>query len=134
MTTELKRKIDTLIKSGMSWRAKEILRGKIGKERYSAELYEMYGEVLLSFGEVYEAGKYLFLSGSSNNPAHSKAIDVFLSRQSRKDAYSFFSLLPRKFVMAHKDKYPQSVLAYIEAQGYKKKDVKNIKAESWRAR
>ena len=126
MTTELIKKIDLLIESGRSWRAKEILRGKIGREEYSADLYRIYGEVLLSFGEMYEAGKYLFLSGSENNPAHDEAIEIFLSRHTGKGVYGFFSLLPRKFTMASNENYPRSVLRYIEAKGYKKKVINRI--------
>src|SRR5687768_8620328 len=69
------------IESGRAWRAREILSGRIGSGAgYDTTLFEQYGNVLLLTGELYLAGKYLFLSGERNE-RYEEAISLFVSRQ-----------------------------------------------------
>lgn len=126
--TELK--VRELVRSGEAWKAREILSGQIGQAKYDPDLYALYGELLLHLGDVYEAGKYLFLSGVPFTGKHKEAVDVFLGRQAKKDASAFFSLMPRRFTEANIDEYPASVRALLNERGYRKKDVGSIRTRN----
>jgi hypothetical protein len=126
MDKTLEKKITKLRDSDLSWKAKEILSGKIGQQEYQPELYRLYGEVLLDLGDMYEAGKYLFLGGGADDPKCREAVSIFLQRHNKKDAYGFFALMPKRFVAAAPELYPESVREYIKEQGFKKKDLEKI--------
>jgi hypothetical protein len=68
------------IEQGRTWRAKEIIRSSLGNYGYNLDLYQFYGEVLLSMGDLQQAGKYLFFSKSELNDDEEKAVRVFLER------------------------------------------------------
>ena len=123
----LEKKIKKLRDSDLSWKAKEILSGKIGQHEYQPELYKLYGDVLLDLGDMYEAGKYLFL-GDGDDPKYTEAVSIFLQRHNKKDAYGFFSSMPKRFVAASPELYPESVKRYIKEQGFKKKNLEKIQS------
>jgi hypothetical protein len=55
--------VDDALGRGALWRAKEILRGRVASSQYDPVLFERYGAVLLEAADLFEAGKFLFLSG-----------------------------------------------------------------------
>ena len=77
------------------WRAKEILRGRIGNLPYSPELYEQYGALLLEMQDTMQAGKYLFLSGVRKDQ-YADAIALFLQRHTRKSARGVLDSFPNR--------------------------------------
>lgn len=127
MDKKLVEKILRLRCSGDSWKAREILSGRIGQQEYDPELYRLYGEVLLELGDTYAAGKFLFLGGSEQLK-HKEAISIFLNRNKNHDAYGFFALMPKKFVKSDPARYPESVSNYINESGFKKKDLYRIQS------
>ncbi len=128
MDKALEKRISRLRDSGIQWKAKEILSGKIGQQEYQPDLYRLYGEVLFELGDMHEAGKYLFLGGAKDDPKYRKAVSIFLQRHNKKDAYGFFALMPKRFVAAAPDLYPKSVRDYITEHGFKKKDLDKIRS------
>src|SRR5207244_2839830 len=56
------KRVDDALARGELWRAKEILRGRVASSHFDPVLFERYGEVLLAAADLFEAGKFLFLS------------------------------------------------------------------------
>nr|CAP47642.1 putative integron gene cassette protein [uncultured bacterium] len=94
--------------NGRPWRAKEILRGAIGQSPFDTELYKTYGELLLSLGDLPEAGKYLFLSGSAE-PMHEEAVAEFLRRWGRSGPELLYSRFPSRARLQSISDYPPTV-------------------------
>ncbi len=82
----------------------------------------------LNLVDMYEAGKYLFLGGGGEDIKYREAVSIFLLRHNKKDAYGFFALMPKRFVAAEPELYPESVRKYIKEQGFKKKDLGKIRS------
>lgn len=78
MKPDLLHRVENEIVNGRAWRAKEILRSTFPKE-FDPEHCEVYGRVLLQMDDLYEAGRYLFVSGG-RNPEYQPAIEVFIER------------------------------------------------------
>ena len=106
------------ITSGRCWRAKEILRGCIGSGDYALnpELLEAYGALLDQLGDRQEAGKYLFLAGSTD-PKHQEAIGVYMDRNRRATANELVSRFPAAFRHHGLGHLPASVKAELERRG-----------------
>lgn len=83
------------IASGKFWRAKERLAGALGSGEFDAELYALYGQVLLEMQDIREAGRYLFWSGQRQAQT-TAAISVFLSRLEGASTQTFLRTMPRK--------------------------------------
>ena len=98
------------------WRAKEILRGRIGNQPYSPELYEQYGNLLLRMHDTMQAGKYLFLSGV-RKPEYSDAIALFLQRHSRRGARAVLDSFPNRVRGMALSDLPDAVQREIVALG-----------------
>src|SRR5690242_2689152 len=81
-------RVEAALAKGQLWRAKEICHGAIRNEPYDPALYECYGQVLISSGDLADAGKYLFLSGR-RKPEYQEAIALYLRRNMKQ---GFFRL------------------------------------------
>jgi hypothetical protein len=101
-----------------AWRAKEILRGNIRICGYSPALYKRYGELLLSVGERYEAGKYLFLS-NARSPEHEDAIALFTRRHRRAKPATIIAALPKGARLERASQYPEPLRSELGALGVK---------------
>ena len=71
------------IEQGRTWRAKEIIRSSLGNYGYNLDLYQFYGEVLLSMDDLQHAGRYLFFSKKELNDNEEKAVRLFLERHGK---------------------------------------------------
>lgn len=75
------------------WRAKEILQGHLRNPEVNLEMLQKYGEVLLEMNDLIEAGRMLFCAGARGE-RFSEAIEIFLSRNSRREPQRFLATLP----------------------------------------
>jgi tetratricopeptide (TPR) repeat protein len=100
------------INRGRLWKAKEILRGAIGQREYDLDLYRAYGELLLKMGELPEAGKYLFLSGSESVD-HESAVQEFLRRWGAHGSRLLYSRFPARARVFPVSRYPRNVRAVL---------------------
>ena len=105
--------VDHEVAAGRLWRAKEILQGRLPSAGYDAGLYERYGILLLQLGDMKEAGKYLFLSGS-RKPAYEQAIGIFIGRHA-KSVNTLYGSFPAAVRAADPSSYPASVLDELQA-------------------
>lgn len=112
------RRAEAEVASGRSWRAKEILRGCVGSADYALnpELLEAYGALLDRLGDRYEAGKYLFLAGSTD-AKHQEAIAVYMDRNRRATANDLVAQFPAAFRHQGLGHLPDSVKAELERRG-----------------
>lgn len=113
---------DREIAAGRLWRAKEILQGRLRSAGYDVVLYERYGVVLYQLGDLVEAGKYLFLSGS-RKPEYRESIGIYIHRhgKSLRSLRDTFPTCVRRTGIAS---YPGNVLADFQAAGFSMTDVK----------
>jgi hypothetical protein len=100
--------------AGRTWRAREILQGRIASMPYDAARYEQYGAVLLALGDVAEAGRFLFFSGA-RDAEYADAIDVFLTRHDSAGRLS--SAMPTR-VRGHVTALPRHVQDELRARGW----------------
>ena len=114
VVTGLYQKVDEAVQRGETWRAKEMLRGSIRSRPYDAELYERYGTLLLDLQEMFEAGKFLLLSGR-RCPEYEPAIDLYLSRIAGDRLYYSF---PRAARLRRASDYPAAVRSDLERAGF----------------
>lgn len=105
------------------WRAKEILAGSLPTLGYNLELYEKLGTVLLSMGDLPEAGRFLFLSGARED-RYIQAIDIYLNKYSRNGIKQFFTTFPHKARLARLSEYPDSVMRELKEIGFPEELVK----------
>jgi hypothetical protein len=113
--TEILKRVEAEIAVGRAWRAKETLRGALAT-RAEPELLERYGRLLDSLGERYEAGKYLFLSGS-RTPDCREAIQVFLTRNAARRDADFVKLFPVAVRRLPFQQLPPPVQEDLKARG-----------------
>ncbi len=114
--------VDRELAAGRVWRAKEILQGRLRSAGYDPVLYERYGFVLFQLGDMAEAGKYLFLSGS-RKPEYKESIDIYIHRhgKSLRSLRDTFPACVRRMGVAS---YPENVLADLQAAGFSLGDFK----------
>ena len=101
------REAESEIAKGELWKAKEILHKSVKYAGYDVELYEKLGTVLLEMGDKVEAGKYLFLSGSTEKRFQS-VIELFLE-QYRGKPHNLFHPFPRASKLTRVSDYPVTV-------------------------
>jgi hypothetical protein len=111
-------RVDQAIESGELWKAKEILRGRIGTQPYNPDLYLQYGELLLKLQDRLEAGKYLFLSGARDD-RFAAAISLFVGRHSRSGWQSLVAQFPAQVRKAPLLQLPIAVQDHLRALGIK---------------
>lgn len=109
-------RLERAAEAGEWWRVREILRGSVGFTPYDPALYREYGDLLLRLGDAMEAGKYLFLAGSSD-PGHAGAIELYLRRHARCDWREFRSNWPARARHAPVDALPEPVRGYLRERG-----------------
>jgi hypothetical protein len=112
--------VQQALREGKLWRAKEILRGRIGSLPYSPELYEQYGVVLLAMDDLLQAGKYLFLSGARRSE-YETAIDVYLTRHGARGGTALASSFPSRAKAISLTALPQNVQRELVARGLDEK-------------
>ncbi len=110
-------KANAELKQNNHWRAKEIIRGSIGNLKFDPELYEYYGQILLSTNDIMEAGKFLFLAGTVN-PKYSNAIELFKSRYIKKDPTFIYSIFPVRAKLNNLSEYPESIQPLLREIGF----------------
>ena len=106
--TDLYRRVDEAIRQGKIWRAKEILQGNIANREYDRELFERYGQLLRSQGDLIEAGKYLFLC-AKRKPEYEEAIGLYLRRFAWKCSEILLSTFPAAARLEKIKEYPEAV-------------------------
>jgi hypothetical protein len=109
-------KVEAALNAGELWKARDLLRGRIGSSPYSPDLYEQLGVVLLRMGDVPEAGKYLFLSGR-REPDYEAAINLYLQRHGRHGWRQLVGSFPSSARRAQLDVLPTAVLTALEQRG-----------------
>jgi hypothetical protein len=105
--------------AGRSWRAKEILRGRIGSGPFDADVMDAYGLLLERMGDRFEAGKYLFLSGN-RSPDRAPAIELFLRRQKGRHRADIWARLPTAVRAAPFESLPAVVQQELSELGVRK--------------
>lgn len=105
------------IAKGRLWRAKDILAGGIGSHPYEASLYLAYGELLLQMGDLRQAGRFLFLSGSKKTEHH-QAIDLFLSQFKSGHKNELYAAFPARARLSKLSDYPQRVADELRKKGF----------------
>lgn len=123
--TERFSKAKTDIAAGDFWRAKERLRGALGSGNFDAELYTLYGYVLLEMRDVKEAGRYLFWSGTRGENT-TGAISIFLSGFKAKPTVDLLRTLPRKSCSAGIASLPAIVQDDLQNIGATKSELDNF--------
>lgn len=110
------KKVERAIQQGDLWRAKEILRGRVGNTGYDPELFEKYGVLLLRTGDAYEAGKFLFLSGVRNTE-YAQALQVFVGRYKQRKPDRLLHAIPKHIRKADIAQWPKSTVEELAALG-----------------
>ena len=114
---------ETEIGNGELWKAKEILHKSVKYAGYDVELYEKLGSVLLDMGDKAEAGKYLFLSGSTES-RYQPVIELFLERY-RGKPHNLFHPFPRAAKLQRVSDYPDAVATRLREFGFSD-EIENI--------
>ena len=104
------------LQAGRPWRAKEILQGSLRHAGYDVELFEKLGVVLLTMGDLPEAGRYLFLS-ASRDAKYDEAIRIFISRHG-KDVRGLYQAFPRGARLNSLSDYPEPLRDELEKLGF----------------
>jgi len=106
------------MESGRLWRAKEILRGAISSTTYATEpvVLETYGKLLDALGDRYEAGKYLFLSGS-RAPEYVAAIEIYIGRTRKLPVNALMAQFPSALHHQGIGHLPDAVRQYLVERG-----------------
>ena len=116
--------INRAISADEHWKAKELLQGRLrSSSRFDCDLYESYGYLLLNMHDTLEAGKYLFLSGARESN-YQPAIDMYLSKYSKKDIQHLFHTFPKSAQSASFSDYPPVVAKELESRGFSSKATK----------
>jgi hypothetical protein len=105
--------------AGRVWKAKDILRGRIGSGPVDAEVFDVYGLLLERMGDRFEAGKYLFLSGR-RSPERAPAIEHFLTRQRGRHRADIWARLPSAVRAASFESLPPVVQQELTALGVRR--------------
>lgn len=103
------------LRAGRPWRAKEILEGSLRHAGYDVELFEKLGVVLLTMGDLPQAGRYLFLSGC-RDAKYDEAIRIFISRHG-KDVRGFYQTFPRVAKLNSLSEYPEPLRDELKKLG-----------------
>ena len=119
--------------AGRLWRAREILQGSIGNWPESPELLLAYGRVLMDLGDMVEAGKYLFISGTRGSEVD-EAIGIFLERHGRGRLGDLLGQLPQSLRGPGLSKLPAVVRDDLEALGLFPDETTIRARELWSAR
>lgn len=121
--------------AGRPWRAKEMLGGCIGNLRYGLdhELLAAYGALLDRLGDRYEAGKYLFLSGS-NDPDHQDAVQLYLHRNRNTAVNDLVAQFPGVIRHQGLGNLPEAVRSELENRGIARSELQRTEPQDELAR
>ena len=100
---------------GNLWRAKEILQGSIPNAGYNRDLFEKLGMVLLTMGDLPEAGRFLFLA-DCRKKEFEHAIDIFLSKHAQ-NWQTLMQTFPRVAKLSTLSEYPDNVRSQLVRLG-----------------
>ena len=106
------------LRAGRLWRAKEVLQGSLRHAGYDIELFEKLGLVLLTMGDLPEAGRYLFLC-ARRDPSYDEAIRTFLSRH-EKNPRGLYQAFPRVAKLNSISEYPEPLQDELKELGLPK--------------
>ena len=106
------------VAKGNLWRAREILQGSIPNAGYDCDLFESLGNVLLTMGDLPEAGRFLFLAGK-RQPEYDEAIKIFLRKQGR-SWRTLRQSFPRVAKLPRLSDYPDCVSRQLAELGFPK--------------
>ena len=120
--------VDEALERGELWRAKEILRGRVASSQYDPVLFERYGAVLLAAADLFEAGKFLFLSGARTE-AYAQAISVFLGRYATGRAAALFYALPRSVQKTDMTLWPTIAIDELRNLGIDVRALQRVSAQ-----
>ena len=115
-STDFPQHVREALDAGKLWRAKEILRGRIGSLPFTPDLYEQYGVVLLAMQDELQAGKYLFLSGR-RRAEYDNAIDIYLTRHGTRGGAALASSFPSRAQALPIDALPANVRDALVERG-----------------
>jgi hypothetical protein len=115
-TAEILARASREVEAGRAWRAKEILRGRIGSGPMDPDILDAYGLLLDRLGDRFEAGKYLFLSGK-RSPDRAPAIELFLQRQANHSRSEIQARFPAAVRTAPFESLPVMVQQELTALG-----------------
>jgi uncharacterized protein DUF6584 len=104
------------LQAGRLWRAKEILQGSLRDAGYDVELFEKLGVVLLTMGDLPQAGRHLFLSGC-RDAKYDEAIRIFISRHG-KDVRGLYQTFPRVAKLNSLSEYPEPLRDELKTLGF----------------
>ena len=105
------------LERGRLWRAKEILRGRVGEKAFDPALYEQYGAVLLAMQDELQAGRYLFLSGA-RRPEYEVAIATYLERHDTGHWRRLVGSFTNRVKARTPNQLPPAVREHLLAKGY----------------
>jgi hypothetical protein len=105
------------IQQGKLWRAKDILGGSLSNYPFTPEIYRAYGDLLLQMGDLREAGRFLFLSGT-REPNYSDAIAIFLSQFENANKNNLYSAFPSRARLGKLSDYPAAVADELKKRGF----------------
>ena len=114
-------RIDDEVAAGRLWRAKEIVRGRIGNTWPNSAVVERYGQILLRMGDDVEAGKYLWLSGV-RRAEYEQAIALFLRRHTRQGREILLAQIPKSFRRIPFNELPLEIRNELTAYGIRRGD------------
>jgi hypothetical protein len=106
------------VAAGRAWRAKEILGGSMSVPQLVIEpnVLEAYGALLDALGDRFQAGKYLFLSGTTA-PEHAGAIAIYLGRMSKTPVEAQIAQFPGELCRQGLGYLPEGPRKYLEERG-----------------
>lgn len=81
---------------------------------YDPDLFEQYGRVLLTVGEVIEAGRWLFVSGR-REPEYEHAIGAYLGKRGRRGGRRLYNSFPPQAKLGPPNKYPPPLCHELKA-------------------
>lgn len=104
------------LRAGRPWRAKEILQGSLRNAGYDIELFEKLGVLLLTMGDLPQAGRYLLLS-ARRDAKYDEAIRIFVARYG-KDVRGLYQTFPRVARLNSLSEYPEPLRDELKKLGF----------------
>ncbi len=101
---------------GRTWRARDMLRSRIGESAYDAAVFQLYADVLTEMRDDDEAGRYYFLSGERAGRAGELA-KAFLDRRTRRQLHLLWGEMPKAASRVESGSIPRVCYSDLEAAG-----------------
>ena len=108
--------VESEIAAGRLWRAKEILQGRLGGQKFEVARYEQYGWVLLQMGDLLEAGKFLLIGGGVD-AAYEPALELFRRRNGSRHWRSIVGQFPAAVQAVPPSALPEATRSFLIERG-----------------